>query len=436
MMSSQNRLLRSSLLRRAAPLAAFFLTALTWTAGAVFEWKYATITLICLVSVVSYVYSHIPQKRLFSKTEFLLFWGLISLTGYSVSFIYFSDDQLRHIFDGWMLANGLDPFSVSPDQVAKHYLNRDIPGLPNHPDTATIYLPFTNLQAWAGHYTAGFPVVYGTVTLAALIASGRHYLLSYPVFWIFLLSGHGDVQAVLLILNSLHLYRKSRPYQAAILTGLAALIKPEALLFSLYPVLKTLRNRSKTVSAAEFFRSMIPALLPVFFWITGLCLQFKLIANDVSLNGWIEVLQLFNTYFISYRPDLIYLSSSGFSAEQSILIMRNCLIPVYLLVVSLAAAVLSARGKIRLNVYAVLPAVLLVYFFYRGSWQPWYFFWWIVFLNRRQTGILLSWLILFYLPVAGFRISGFMDYSLFYAASVIFAMLFLTHRLRLLNFRT
>lgn len=83
------------------------------------------------------LHPHARPLRLLGFALFIL-WMLLPLT-------YYSDDWIRHVYDGLQLVQGRPVYRLPPVDLPPP-AGFDL--LPNHAHRQTIYLPFTQLQAW------------------------------------------------------------------------------------------------------------------------------------------------------------------------------------------------------------------------------------------------------------------------------------------------
>ncbi|MCX6149364.1 MAG: hypothetical protein NTX22_02435 [Ignavibacteriales bacterium] len=107
-----------------------------------------------------------------------------------------SDDIYRYIWDGKVMANGINPFRYSPADTALNFLHSEtFPAKINHPTMKTIYPPYSQLMFYFGYKLFG-ENVYG-IKILLFIAE----LLS--IFLLYLLLKKLNLPAINLALYSL-----------------------------------------------------------------------------------------------------------------------------------------------------------------------------------------------------------------------------------------
>lgn len=203
--------------------------------------------------------------------------------------------------------------------------------------------------------------------------------------------------------------------------------------------------------------------------------------SSLELECFFYTARIYSDYFLSYRPDAVWLSQEGrLSSDQAIRLVRMLWLPVWAVLGLLFIAGRSgsasseewrspgrekkkAQGEGPGNVHpdsggdaaedsrsasqsahsrqfphpfrTLFLYLLIGYFLYRGSWQPWYFLWFLLApglwhhqhspnivgiygphnkVRSLWPGFFLSVLILFYLPVVNYRVDGGFDLSFFY----------------------
>ena len=146
---------------------------------------------------------------------------------------YLVDDMIRHIHDGYYLLQGVDVYSIAPEKLPSILGQK-----PNHPHLATIYLPFTQMQAMLGatfSVSYGFRIIY--ISICVFLLWGIYkltlakditfylYIFFSPAFLILLCSHHADVQGFLLA-SFIGLWIKRSYYQQELAQQKPARIKP------------------------------------------------------------------------------------------------------------------------------------------------------------------------------------------------------------------
>ncbi len=308
-------------------------------------------------------------------------------------------------------------------------------------------------------------------------------LFAHPFWMILYFSGHSDVTAILLCLLALKWMGSA---YGRILAGmawaLACSMKPEAALVGLSFLVLWPSSRS---DLAASIRRGAPFLVGVLL-ILSLLVPFTLF-DLFHLQSWKELryfstqegssleiecffytARIYSDQFLSYRPDAVWLTMEGpLNSREAIRLVRMLLLPAWSVLGlrfipglhrcwkdgaearfgETEAAVSSSDGS-GLKPMPGYPIrqlflyLLIGYFLYRGSWQPWYFLWFILapgiwfFRDRKEseTGVeppganntgriwpafFLSLLTLFYLPLANYRVDGRFDLSFFYTSFLL-----------------
>ncbi|MCB1305951.1 MAG: hypothetical protein KDK37_16800, partial [Leptospiraceae bacterium] len=374
----------------------------------------------------------------------------------------FSDDSLRHELDGYYILRNLPLYCMSPLELGS-------PGaVPNHPNLATIYLPGTQLLAFLGALSTGYRsifVITSLIMMAWLLRRRRMYslLFAHPLLMIVFFSGHVDLTALLLCLIAVEIALKQREATTPnmrrvflmIVPGvfwiLACAMKPEALLVLLPLIAIWLSSTRSRISAMAGFcvGAFVTAGFLFYFTIYDLFhigdierLGFFSTSEGSSLEFecFFYTAKIFSDYFVAYRPDAMLLVDLGLSSSESIRLVRMIWLPAWALLTGWFtwSRILLGRQKIPgsegstaflflVRLSLELAAVLLIgYFLFRGSWQPWYFLWFLVALPLLQGSGGLRWalfalslLLLFYLPVIKYRVDGSFDLSFFYMSFLL-----------------
>ena len=353
---------------------------------------------------------------------------------------YFSDDSVRHIFDGVYLLRGVDVYTVPPIKLgALHGL------MPNHPHLPTVYLPVTQAQAMLGALVSeryGFLLVYHL--LCALMIAGIFHsanrderkvfagLVFSPFFLIASASRHADAQGLLLVLLCLLYMRASfRFRRAAFALGfLAALLpglKPEGaiwcaglamLMFFRTPGEVRFRTWSACLAGVAFAVLLQAMFARIFMFPTW-----------ASLEGFRSTAVFFSNWFTAYNP--IIALRSGLQPSLELVIREYRSTALLVLAGILTVFFIRIAWKARRNGGGIpawwasmgdsAPVMLLILLagviMSRAVWNPWYFLWclpalFLVGRLRIAAGLLVI-LPLFYLPVIQLRAAGNWDFSTF-----------------------
>ncbi len=187
----------------------------------------------------------------FAAIAVTLRWGLLALAGDSFPL---SDDVYRYLWDGKMLANGINPFALPPLASELQSLRDNVvwPFI-NHPHLPTIYPPAAQLVFWGTYSLFGLDLmamklvlsVFEIATLAILWIWMRRSGIE-PTAWVafalcplliieFTISTHLDVIGLPFLIGTwLVLFSgpQRRPFLAGMLFGVAVLVKFLALIFA------------------------------------------------------------------------------------------------------------------------------------------------------------------------------------------------------------
>ncbi|HHL40389.1 MAG TPA: DUF2029 domain-containing protein [Deltaproteobacteria bacterium] len=294
------------------------------------------------------------------------------------------DDMYRYVWDGRVLASGVNPYAHAPDSFALRAL-RDEAVYPNinYPYVPTIYPPAAQLVFAAVYKAAGsgltaFKAVFAAFHLATVpvvvrlldrLAMDRRLVVAYA--WNPLVlkeaagSGHVDTLAVFLLTASLLLLIEGRALRAAVLYGLAVGAKLFALaLLPLYVKRTGLRGTAAAGATLALlylpFTATAPAVLSPF---EGLITYFE---------HW-----LFNP-----GPfDAVRLALTPFAADPYVAARLVCAASV--LALSLYAAVRDDGRKATLvrGFFHVVAALVLL----SPVVAPWYMLWFAPLLSLRPS---------------------------------------------------
>lgn len=385
-------------------------------------------------------------SRKISKSTFaILLFFFVSLGIFSFAFtpLFFSDDALRHLYDGHYLWSGIDIYSIPPKD-SYQVLDK----LPNHPELPSIYFPVTQIQAMAGSLLSkehGFRIVYLGACLILiysilLCSRRREQTFLIPVFcspWFLLTlsSHHADLQGLLLLiliglkLKRFHLLlskkRKGEMFLIAFLIGLLPGIKPEGIWFLLW------------INFYILFIWIKEKNLSFIAWPIGLSLSLGLqilfaiqilFPSKESFFSFLETARFFTDWFLAYNPILdlrVNFYAPDAYRPHLFASWREEVFSVAGLCFLILGGFYGGRffthpffkaiptsKKQRIFVIALISG-LLAMMFGRGSWNPWYFSWLFpVLLGAGILGkttknhsylashLLMAILIIFYVPVA------------------------------------
>ncbi len=223
-----------------------------------------------------------------------------------------SDDYYRYLWDGKVMASGINPYRYAPDDPALAPLHStDLPSRVNFPSMKTIYPPLAEAIFYAAHMIAGESIVglkfllfifgmftlYGIFLIMKKMKVDTKNILIYafcpvPLFQ-FCLDGHVDGFGITLLVFSIYFLISDRKILGYIFIGLSICVKPTGLI--LIPLLffteKDLYERLKLVVIP--FAICAIAYLPFAF--TGSPFQALIkFAENWTFNGVVfDVINLF-----------------------------------------------------------------------------------------------------------------------------------------------
>jgi hypothetical protein len=232
------------------------------------------------------------------------------------------DDYHRYLWDGAVVAHGLDPYRLSPEAVMK------APELPqtltrlrttgqatlsriNFPDLTSIYPGVAELIFAFAHVLAPWSLdalriimIAGDMATAAALMSLLHktgrspllanlYWVNPLVVFVSVATAHVDALLAPTLLGATLMLATSRPVPAAVLLGLAVGIKiwPLLLVPLVFVAVSRSRNRTETAKATIVFVSIVgvslaPVLAAVSSPVSGLAAYAHGWSNNNALFAW------------------------------------------------------------------------------------------------------------------------------------------------------
>jgi len=210
----------------------------------------------------------------------VLLWAILIRLPFLWTAPSLSDDIYRYVWEGRVVAEGLDPFDLAPDSPELERLASVAPewSLVNHPDLPALYpagaqwvfAGLSSLQAEERAFRAFFLVCdlgICLLLLAILRARGAPSGWSLLYAWHPLAavevaaSGHFDPLAMLPLLGGFLLWETGRPRRAFLLWGLAAALKFVGGLASLFGVALLWRAQERREVAIGATLTILPLLL-------------------------------------------------------------------------------------------------------------------------------------------------------------------------------
>lgn len=322
-----------------------------------------------------------------------------------------STDMYRYVWDGRLIAHGINPYRWAPNSETLRFLRDPIWNPLEYKAYQTIYMSVSEFVFALGYYLfhenlIGFKFIYLAfdvalifVIKAILARLGRDPLHIFWYAWCPLpiveisLAGHQDVVGVFLVLLTflLILNEKSRPYAAVALVG-ATLTKGFALL--LIPMFaRTYGRRFAVVAVVSLVYLSMPMLvyLPEFMHGMRQYLDSVNVNSGIFyfLNKWMIHVTRYHYAISHWLCDAIILSTVTWScikpAESAIDLLRKTFIilsitllavptlfPWYLLWILPFMGLISQRPIWALLMFSGLVGLLYTYYVYKMPllWVP------------------------------------------------------------------
>ncbi|MCW8802912.1 MAG: hypothetical protein OQK57_00815 [Ignavibacteriaceae bacterium] len=291
-----------------------------------------------------------------------------------------SDDYYRYIWDGKVLANGINPFLYAPNDQALSELHSELlPEKVSYPNIKTIYFPVSQWLFTVSYWISGenavglkiFYLIFELMILLSLYALfnkfliEKKYLLIYAalplITFQFFIDAHIDLVGVALMIASISLYFYNKKFLSYVLLGLSVSVKPTGLLLIPFYI------QNETFFKEKLKSFYIPITI---FMITFLPYILTATPLDTLIN-----------YSINWTYNgMIYNSLSLFLANN--VTIRIICAMLYLL----------ALGFIYFSKYDLIRKIFLSLFIlmiFSPVVHPWYLIWFVVFLPvvRSYSGI-------------------------------------------------
>ncbi|MGB0432397.1 MAG: hypothetical protein ACPGLV_18120, partial [Bacteroidia bacterium] len=133
--------------------------------------------------ISSYIFAFVPLILFFKNSSGLKAWHLLTI-GLVLRFLVFappslSDDYYRYYWDGLLVINNVNPYSILPKQVNLAFepmvaFNDTLYNALNSPEYYSVYPPFLQLifafAAYVGGSLLGFVIMYKSISIAFEIA--------------------------------------------------------------------------------------------------------------------------------------------------------------------------------------------------------------------------------------------------------------------------
>ena len=133
--------------------------------------RHDTILLLSLVGFLFIAYSFICFDLSKSNLKFWIWSGIIFRLVFILSVPSLSDDIFRFLWDGRMIANGINPFEFLPEDVLNGYpgLNDELYQLLNSQGRPTIYPPISQFIFWISSLFGSNDIMTSIVVMRAIL---------------------------------------------------------------------------------------------------------------------------------------------------------------------------------------------------------------------------------------------------------------------------
>lgn len=209
---------------------------------------------------------------------------VVALTGAGET-AYLSDDVYRYVWDGRLIAHGVNPFAYAPDDPAVYqYAEENILPRINHTELPTIYPPVSQAFFLAAYLVDsdsiyGFKLIsalFDLLTLLALFKLLRVNKLPPAlalIYWLapltvieFYLSAHHDILVLPFFIMTLVYFAKGKPALCGIFLALAIMAKYNVALISL-PLLLGFAGRERRIFVLSGLAVAAAAYLPFLIYL-------------------------------------------------------------------------------------------------------------------------------------------------------------------------
>ncbi len=155
-----------------------------------------------------------------------------------------SDDIYRYIWDGKVIANGINPFKYSPADKSLNFLHTEmLPAKINHPDMKTIYPPYSQLMFFLSYKLFGesflgiklFLLISEILTIILLVSLIKklnlplqnislYAICPLPIMQ-FMVDGHIDGVGFPILLLTIYLYLNKKKINSFLMMGVSITTK-------------------------------------------------------------------------------------------------------------------------------------------------------------------------------------------------------------------
>ena len=325
---------------------------------------------------------NIPVNYIFSLIAVALILRIALISFHPIG----SDDYYRYVWDGKVLANGINPYEFAPNDTALTKLHSSIiPARVNYPDMKTIYPPLAQLFFYLSYKIGGESFIgiklllflFDLMTMFGIFLIIKKMKMDYKNILIYVLSplplfqffidAHVDGFGLPLLIFAIFFYIDNKKTLSYIFIGLSICVKPLGLI--LLPIIffneKAFSERIKAI----IIPVAITALMYIPFIFTGSPFQALMqFTENWTFNG------------------IIFDLLDSFIRDNQ----KTRLICAALLLISYLPVVLS-RKDFTIKIYLSL----FLLFIFSPIVHPWYLSWLIILLPfiPRWSGIVFTGLI-------------------------------------------
>jgi len=325
---------------------------------------------------------NIPLNYIFSLIAVALVLRIVLISFHPIG----SDDYYRYVWDGKVLANGINPYEFAPNDTALTKLHSSIiPARVNYPDMKTIYPPLAQLFFYLSYKIGGESFIgiklllflFDLMTMFGIFLIIKKMKMDYKNILIYVLSplplfqffidAHVDGFGLPLLIFAIFFYIDNKKTLSYIFIGLSICVKPLGLI--LIPIIffneKAFSERIKAI----IIPVAITALMYLPFIFTGSPFQALMqFTENWTFNG------------------IIFDLLDSFIRDNQ----KTRLICAALLLISYLPVVLS-RKDFTIKIYLSL----FLLFIFSPIVHPWYLSWLVILLPfiPRWSGIVYTGLI-------------------------------------------
>lgn len=386
------------------------------------------------LSFISYWYL-IKRKELFTFKSLILL-GVLARVMLLPSTPVLSDDVYRFIWDGRLLAEGINPFA----QVPSFYINNptlEVSGLTNElyqllnsPNNHTIYPPVVQFIFWlsaiifpdsiynsivfirAFHFLAEFGVLYFSILLLKQLKLPARNIFLYFLNPLVILELTGNIHAegimLFFLLGGIFLYHKDKLLLAGVFLALAVATKLIPLIFLPYLLLTTPIRKSVPLFSTLGITTLLLflPLLDIAF-ITGMQSSVSLYFQKFEFNASIYYIVREIGYWVK-GYNIIETAGKALAICSFVSIM--------------SISVIAARK--RWNMMSTLAMILLSYLLFTNILHPWYVIGLMgitIFTNMRFA---ILWTGVVFATYAGYTLTGFKEniWVVFFEYALVFGV--------------